>query len=296
MAEFGIWHELETPRGTLEINPAGGGDGLYLTNVAGMDGATVRAPIEARPQADGAIAFDHFRGARYITLEGYLRATSQGGSEDLATRTVLEDRLRAYTDSILRANGTLRFAPSGQPKRRVTVRLIEQVQIRGGLLKEWQVQLVAHDPLVYSDAESAQDTTGLQPGEGSLSLPFVLPFSVGDVASGGTATVVNAGTVPTPPTVRIYGQATSPAVTNLTTGETLSLIGLSLSSGDYAEVDMAAETVTLNGDAGTSLVGSVDVPRSTFWRLEPGPNEIQLTATQFAAGAKATAVWRDGFI
>lgn len=289
-------YTLDTPAGRITLNPTDGSDGFYLTDVAGMDGAVVRTVVEPVPQADGATVFPAWLGARYPVLEGYIKAVSDADTdENLARRGELEDTLRGYAESMLRADGALRWKPAGKPWRRVTVRLAEAVQIRGGFLKEWQLALVAEDPRVYSDDEHTADTSGLTAGGGSWLWPHGWPHSFGAPSSGGTVTVTNAGTVPTAPVIRLYGYALAPAIVNLTTGEGLSLVNLQLGQGDYAEVDMRRQTVTLNGDDGTSLLGGLDVPRSTFWQLAVGQNQIQYQAAGLAGSAFARVLWRDAW-
>jgi hypothetical protein len=108
MAEYSIPYTLTTPAGVLSFNPTPGNvDGLYLTEVAGLDGGDVRSSIEPRPQRDGAIVFDAYRGAAYPTLTCYVRAS------DVATRQVLQDQLRVFTESIRTADGDLQWLPSG---------------------------------------------------------------------------------------------------------------------------------------------------------------------------------------
>lgn len=249
------------------------------------------------PQRDGATVFDFFRGPRYPILEGYIRSHGHGDSRDLTTRNELEDKLRAHTSAIVRADGILRWFPSGFAPRRLTVRLLDQVQIKGGagmVPREFQVALIAADPVIVSDLELSQATAELEPGPGAFGFAFSFPFSFGDVSSGGTTTVVNTGNVEARPRLRVYGQITSPRVANLTTGQAVALPGLALSSGDYAEIDCGEETVRLNG-GDVSLLSNLDVASSEFWTLASGQNAIQLTAAQFESGAYAQVVWRDAW-
>jgi hypothetical protein len=294
MAEYGCRWTLETPLGVLEFNgtPDANGEYLRLTAVEGWDGASMRSSVEVVPQADGATVFPSYDGARFPVLAGLIVAFTP------QTRTAWEDLIKAHVRAIKRADGVLRQYPTGHPPRRCRVRQYDQVAIapsQGLQPRPFQIHLVSGDPAIVSDIELAVDTTGLQPGQGSWGFPFAFAFAFGDTASGGTATVQAGGNAPTYPTIRVYGQATSPRVANLTTGESLSLSALSLAAGDFAEIDTAAKTVTLNGSSLHSLIGALDIPTSTFWALQPGPNTIQLTASQFAAGAYAEIRWRDGW-
>lgn len=293
MAEFGCLWTLETPVGTLEFNVFDSdGEGYRLTGVDGWDAPSMRSAVEVVPQADGATVFPSYDGARFPIVSGQIRAfTSE-------SRTRLEDGLKAHMRAIKRTDGVLRQFPTGYPARRCTVRQYDQVSIAASAgmgPRGFQLAFVSGNPAIVSDLEHTVDTSGLQPGQGSWVFPHVFPLSFGDTASGGTATVNVGGNTETLPTIRIYGQASSPRVANLTTGEQLSLTALALGPADYAEIDCAAQTVTLNGSSLHSLIGALDVATSTFWPLEPGTNQIQLTASQFAAGAYAKVLYRDAW-
>lgn len=292
MAEFGIVYTLETPLGTLTFNPSPNpGDGyLRLAAVEGLDGGVLRSTVEPVPQADGATVFDAYRGAMYPILRGQIKASV------LSTRRGLEDDLRALTDSIVRADGILRWTPSGAATRRVTVRLLEALQINGGLIKEFNLALVAGDPTVYADAQQTSDTVALTVGGGAEVFPHGFPYSYGDPSGGGTVNVTNGGRVRTYPVVKIYGPVSAPAIYNVTTGKVVSFSGLTIAAGDFLEVDMRAETVELNGSPDVNLIGRIDSVGSEFWALEPGVNSIRLSGSGFDANTKASVVWRDAYL
>ena len=297
MAEVAIPYTLETPAGDIEF--VLDGDGLRLYDIAGMDGAAVRSAVENIPQGDGAILFEFFRGARFPVLSGIIKYTSSGvPATDYVNRRVAEDELRARTNSILNAYGTLRFTPHGASERQLQVRLLDTLQIRSqeGILKEFQIALIADDPLVYGATEHSQDTAAITEGEGGWSFPTGFPFSFGEATTGGSATVTNAGTAETFPIIRIYGPAASPTVRNVTTGYSLSFFDLTLAEGDYVEVDCREQTVLFNGSELVSLQGNLDPVTSEFFTLVTGDNVIQLLGGTVGSAAHATIVWRDAYI
>jgi hypothetical protein len=114
--EHGTKYELVTPRGTVTFNgfendPLYGYSGDYyrLTGAEGLDFPSLRTPLDERPQADGAIAYDFWRGARFPSLLGLIVAR---GADAVARRREMEDELREHLNAILRADGTLRWYPS----------------------------------------------------------------------------------------------------------------------------------------------------------------------------------------
>lgn len=293
MAEIGIKYELETPRGTLTFNPQPipADDYLRLAEVSGLDGGELRTTVEPVPQRDGATVFDAYRGAMYPILRGHIKAAS------LTDRRELEDDLRGLTDSLLRADGILRWTPTGAAQRRLTVRLLEALQIGGGLIKEFQLALVAADPTVYAELLQTADTTALTVGGGGAEVfPHGFPYSYGDYSGGGNVNVTNGGEVPSYPVVEVYGPITAPSIFNVTTGKVVSFTALTIAAGDFLEVDMKAETVELNGSPDVNLIGKLDVASSEFWALEPAVNAIRLSGSAFDAATKARVKWRDAYL
>ena len=253
--EYGNPASLVTPLGTLTFN--GGGDGLRLSGVSGMGGASVRAPIDSTPQRDGAILHRFFYGARHVTLEGQVKAAT------LAARATLLDDLKGHAHAILRADGRLYFTPTGLPERFVTVRLAEPVQIGGGPgpVKTFQLALVSGDPYAYGAAEI--ETV---------------------IADGATTAIANDGNAPNYAVFKVYGPCTSFTITNGTSGKLISASGLSLGGGEYAEIVTAWETIYKNGD-GANLLGYLDFAADDmeFFPLNPGSNSITFDADDGAA-------------
>lgn len=282
---------LETPMGTLMFNDTTSGSYYWLSGADGMDGAAVRNNSEMKPQRDGAIVHDAFLGPRTIVLTGQVIAA------DFTTRRTLLDNLAAYTFPLLRANGTLRFTPTGGTTRQLSVRLFDKVTVRGGVLKEFQITLIASDPFTYSDALFTATTSALTGAgaTGGLAFPVAFPIGFGEYTAGGEAAVTNSGNVNSYPVIRVYGPISGPTLRNLTTGLVLSLPGASVSSGSYAAVDMANETIYLDDITTSPLIRYLDVLTSEFWPLVPGANTVKLTGSGFSGATNATVLYRHAF-
>jgi hypothetical protein len=215
----------------------------------------------------------------------------------LMRRRLLEDKLRAYTDSLTRADGTLRFVPSGATERQLTVRLLDAIQIQGiGVMKEWQIALQAGDPLIYSTTLNQVDTGTVGAASGSETFPFGYPAGFGVTSSAAPGVAVNAGTAPTWPVFQIYGPANSPAVQLAETGESFVLMGLSIAAGHYVEVDVRNNAVTLDGESDQSLVSYLDPATARLPKLGVGTNTINFYGGTIASAAKVRTIWRDGFV
>lgn len=292
MSEFGIPYSLVTPAGTLTINPTPmNQDGLYLSDVAGLDGGSVRSIANNLPQRDGAYVFDALRGAMYPTLTGFIRAGTT------SSRSTIMDNLKSYTESIRTADGTLKWTPSGQSQRQLTVRLAADVQIgnQAGILKTFQVQLVAGNPLTVA-ASGSSGSFGVLTGSiaGTFSFPFYFPIGFGNPL-GALLTVTPNGNAPAWPTFTINGPVTAPAMYNATTGKILSLPTLTLAAGDVLTVDMYNETATLNA-ATNSQIGLIDFSVSEFWSLAVGANSVYVTCSSATAASAASLTYSDSYV
>lgn len=139
---------LTTPARTITLNAASGD--TYLvdpTQSSGLDMAPVRANVEDRPQTDGGLVHDAFLGAREITLSGVLyivSATTEAGA--VTARNTLADNLEAALFSILRADGTLQYTPTGGSSQTLTVRCDVACTFPGGFFKQFIFGLAAADP------------------------------------------------------------------------------------------------------------------------------------------------------
>lgn len=153
-------------------------------------------------------------------------------------------------------------------------------------------EFLATDPLIYEDTlQSATATLGVS--SGGLALPHGFPHAFG-TATSGAAVCVNGGNATTFPTITVLaGGSGASGITllNDTTGEDWS-ITLTLSAGDTLVVDMAANTVLLNGTADRAPF--VNRPGSVWFGLPSGTSNVTLQAT--GAGTTASVEWRDAFL
>lgn len=146
MAEFGIVYTLTTPAGAVLFNS--GTDQNRLSNVLGLDGAPIRAPMENRPQAHGGLVHRFLLGARHLTFEGVFHVTSASTEVAYVTaRNTLITNLQNALNSIYAANGTLTWTPTGAGSPlNLYVKHDQPLVTTGGFLKSFTFGLVAGDP------------------------------------------------------------------------------------------------------------------------------------------------------
>ncbi|MGH9247941.1 MAG: phage distal tail protein [Acidimicrobiales bacterium] len=184
--------------------------------------------------------------------------------------------------------GGVEYLMRGRP------RMVEPdaVMIGGGQVVT-RCAFVALDPRIYSAAEHT-GSIGLPSSSGGLTAPVTVPFTVAAVVTAGRVTLVNAGTEPTGLLFRVDGPVVSPRVTLAGPGGPQALIfDLTLTVGQWLDVDTAARTVYLNGTSSrrglTAVVG--DWPA-----LPPGPWELAFDAAAFDPDAELTWTFRDAWM
>ena len=138
-------------------------------------------------------------------------------------------------------------------------------------VRDFMVELKAFDPVWYSQTlyDVAADE-GIQMG--TVTLPTTLPLTLGSSFLN-EATITNSGNFVTFPVITLTGEGENPVIYNVTTGDRLTLQGLTLTSGDTVIIDCKNGTITLNGsDALTYMTSD-----SRFISLASGSNTIQIT-------------------
>jgi hypothetical protein len=156
----------------------------------------------------------------------------------------------------------------------------------------YQAAFVALDPLVYSAAEHSA-VVALPSVSGGLTVPVTAPISIVSTITGGAKAIVNAGTAPAGLRLRVDGPVTEPRITLSSGSDVTTLnLALTLTSGQWLDIDTRARTVYLNGTAsrrGQAWGG---------WPVLPEDGvaaDIQFNAAVYDASAQLTVYWRDAW-
>lgn len=147
-----------------------------------------------------------------------------------------------------------------------------------------QCGFVAQDPRIYAGTAST-GSTGLTQTAGGLLVPFVVPFTVDGTLSGGSLSLVNAGTEATSATLRIDGPVANPRlVIQAPDGSTSTLlVEVTLTAGQWLDIDTVAKTVLLNGLTSSNQFGR------TVWGWDPYPLAAGTSTLRFFADAFESA-------
>jgi hypothetical protein len=149
MADVASQYTLTTPGGTILFND-GSTDEYYISDIQGLDGAEIRAPVDPRPQTSGGIVHDFFEGPLRVSVEGVLMIRSTRVMTAIRQiRNEMEADLRDALRSILAADGTLAWTPYSLSAQSLTVRYEVRVEYRyvdNYLNKAFTFGLVSEDP------------------------------------------------------------------------------------------------------------------------------------------------------
>lgn len=145
------------------------------------------------------------------------------------------------------------------------------------------VELFASDGAKVSAAETTS-TIGLAASSGGFSFPVTFPLVFSGGGSLGIVTVTNSGNIPSHPRFRIDGPVTNPKIRSETAGRELEF-GMSVDTGEFLVVDVAARSVLLGGTASRYST----MTAAEWFDLTPGSNEIRFTGS--SAGSPTLSIY-----
>lgn len=167
---------------------------------------------------------------------------------------------------------------------------------RGGLVQPFRLVCKVKDPTIFGEevtiTSPVSDTTG---AVGSAVYSFTYPIVYGSYSTTTSTDAENAGDLPIyPQRVTVHGPVTTPRVLNVDTGEYIEVAGASLAADSNTLVIQYDKDTLLVELDGNSVIGSV-TSDSTYFKLQPGHNEIQLSGGSIGDGAYVEVVYRSGW-
>lgn len=168
--------------------------------------------------------------------------------------------------------------------------------VKQGLIKQFTLVCKIKDPTIYS-AEIQTATTGAASvtTTGASVHSFTYPVVYGASLLSVQQDANNAGDLPVYPIgMTVYGPVTNPVITNVTTGEYLSFSGVTLSSGaNVLSIAYDKDSININLD-GVNVLSKI-TNDSTYFKLRPGANQIQLSGASVGNGAYLNVSYYDGW-
>jgi hypothetical protein len=252
----------------------------------------VRDSTAGLPGRSGEYDTTTYHGARAVTAELRVR------HDQVTARDVLYDQLLGYCAPRYRA--WLYISKGGwSEERRLLVRgaqvssahtpqTVESLPVQVG----WR----APGGVIESANLLEQTLFPVSGDEGGAALPWTFPLTFDPGYVPGSAAVTNAGTTISYPYVDIYGYCADPVLKNLTTGEQIGFVGLTVQAGDFLRLDLAERVALLTNDRGQSRYSLIDFASSSWWGLTPGATDVAFVPVNPGPTCAAIFRWRNTYL
>ena len=253
----------------------------------------VREVTELRTDDDGERDSTTLHGARAVSLD--LKVV-----DERAAPEVLIDQIKRFCHP--RSRPYLHVVDDGwAQERRIRLRVDQWEEPYEGYAashtRPVQFQWRAPDG-VWEAADVSEETVTADVDAGGVgfSLPFSLPFNLDATTETGASLVSNLGSVPSHFVARLYGPCAGPRLRNETIGEEIAFVtDLVLAAGEYVEIDTRERTADLLS-MNNSRLNMVDFAATSWWRIEPGINQIRYAPQIASPGAAAVISYRPAWL
>lgn len=250
--QYGQKFTLTGPDGTVAVfndptdpNYVGA---LIPEQCTGLDSADVRENADDLVQMDGGIHGDFFYGRRPLTLAGKIfnTATVTERNQKIDALKRASNAMRPVSGgagpAAAQGNARLAWTAAGGVPVQIDIRRQQPTRVTGtGWDKDFQAQMVAADPRVYSQAlYSSYYPAGVAGSSGLSFAPFAGNFAGATPAF--SIPVLNDGTDTTYPVYYINGPCVNPSIYNATTGRAIAF-GYTLAANEGLVVDTLNRTV-----------------------------------------------------
>jgi hypothetical protein len=252
----------------------------------GAAGVPTRVSKNVLTGQDGGVINAVLKGIRVLTLNGTIVAANP--TEFFARRRSL---INAFNSSAGRQVLTLTTWDNitytidayctGEPEIKDMVGNVTQIG--------FQVILECPDPLFNIAGSTVVEVASVITGTKGFTIPFPIPFPIGNQQTGSTITIDNTGDTDVVPSFRLDGFLDNPVATNLTTGESFALT-TTVNTGRY--VDLYVE----NGDQYVLLDGITPYYQfftGGLFKIIRGVNIIKLSASGANNDGTLTVTYSD---
>lgn len=191
------------------------------------------------------------------------------------------------------------YSENGTDNRQIFLKVVYvdiKEDTRQGLVQPFRLVCKVKDPTIYgypSKVASTQGTDATTSG-GSAVFPFSFPVVFGASTVSVTSTATNNGDVNVyPSSIIVHGPINTPRVTNSATGEYIEVAKNLASSSNVLTITYDKDSISVDLD-GNSVLDSVS-SGSTYFKLQPGGNQITLTGSSVGSNCYVTVNYYDGY-
>lgn len=253
----------------------------------------VREVTEGRTDDDGEDDNTLLFGARAVSLSLAL-------ANDVVSHGVLLDEIKSFLHP--RTRPYLVVTDDGwQQERRIRLRVDQFLEPYAGYVasqvRQVQFQWKAPDG-IWESADVTEVTVRADiVSTVGISFPASFPLQFAATQASGASELTNEGGVPAHFTARLYGPCTGPRLVNETTGELIAFTSsLTLAPGEYVEVNTRDRTAFLLSMASQSRLSAVDFGVTSWWRVEPGQQQVRYAPLDASDGAAAVIEYRASWL
>ena len=242
------------------------------------------------PESSGVADFESWEGKSYYLVEGTMYAATE--AEFYRGRHLLQKlaNLELQQSDPLSDNGYVPYTwyEAGNPRTLwLKVMYIDRMdETTGkGYTQDFTLMCKVKYPYIVNPT-AVTGTIGLESQgvpSGGVGYPFSYPVLYGATTYASNGTVINEGDAPAYPAFNIYGPINVPRITNVTTGEYIEVNTNLNTVSDVLSISYDQDTapaIRLNGVSVFNLKNN----GSTFFKIKPGANELQLTGASTSGG------------
>lgn len=255
----------------------------FLEKIDGAGEVPVAIESQKAPRQDGSTYLDNVLDNRAISIEGMIITKGDPNAALEARRLmqrVLNPKLDAVTITyhqreIVGIAETTPVFPGGQGSK-------------GLYYQKFLLHLICHQPFWLDTYFESREMSYLMGGiRFRLRLPTVFSYR------GFRRKADNEGDVETPVEIEFKGPAVNPTVSNLTTGEFIT-VNRELAEDDVLTISTAfgQKYVKINGE---NAFNYIDLA-STFWQLQPGKNTLSYTSNNDSIKTKVMVKWKNRYV
>lgn len=268
-----------------------GGKSKYQVQapITGLDMPPIRMGQGNWSGRDGGYVSTQFYGPRVVVIKGFYVANTCEEGDALRKSLIEAMPIRQSLPLHITTHSNKNF------QIHTYVQDVKMDIQEGGVFGEYQISLVAPDPLIYEAGLLDDPNSGWQelPVDKIVGGGYITAYNMPVQWTPGTtpAVAVNAGDVVINPQIKIVGKVTNPIITNLTTGQFVRVNITTTQNTDELIIDMDRRTITLNGGS----VLSFRTLDSLWWGLNPGNNIISYTSSSANDTMAVLVRWRNGY-
>lgn len=252
------------------------------------------------PFENGISDFETLLGQVAYVIDGTMYPGGESDSDSGLAKLRKVTSLELNQDDVLSDDGYVPYVWTEFERNKLVymkplyVQLVEST--RTGLVQDFRIISKIKDPTIYEEdlQQASTDEADFSIATGTAIYPFSYPIIYGASTSSVSIDAFNKGDLPAYPiSINIHGPVNSPKITNTSTGEFIQ-VNVNLATDDN-ELVIAYDKDSLRVELdGVPVVNQVTAA-STYWKLQPGSNVIELTGSSISDDAFATVSYRSAW-